>query len=149
MQVICIPILVYYFNSPKLKRLSTIFLTLNLTLLFITGARGALISVLIIFILGYILRVYSITTLKKLIYCIAMAIILFIINSLYFSSNSSIEYTLRTTSSGRVEIWLDLISNLKFKNVFIGNGAGAYKNEVFNVSHPHNSILQILYNWGA
>lgn len=149
MQVICIPILIYYFNSSQLKRLSIIFLTLNLAILLITGARGALISTLIILMFGFFLKIYSITALKKITFCMVIAIILFIMNSLYFSSNSSIEYTLRTTSSGRVEIWLDLISNLKFKNILIGNGVGAYKSEGFNVSHPHNSILQILYNWGA
>ncbi|WP_352255304.1 O-antigen ligase family protein [Pseudoalteromonas sp. 19-MNA-CIBAN-0066] len=148
-QVISIPIFIYYLNDIKLKRIATIFLIFNLTLLLITGARGAIIATLATIFIGYILKIYNVTTLKKITFLIILAVTLFIFNSLYFSFNTSFTYVLRTTSSGRVQIWHDLITNLQLKNLLIGNGPGSYYNEHFRVSHPHNSILQVIYDWGA
>ncbi|MGF1734579.1 O-antigen ligase family protein [Photobacterium satsumensis] len=58
--------------------------------------------------------------------------------------------SIRTDSPGRVQLWKDSLSFISL----LGNGGGFFictseSNEIPRFGHPHNSILQILIDWGV
>lgn len=148
-QIICIPIILYFLSDKKLSRIATAALTINILLLLISGARGATISLFIMVALGLYFNLINKEALIKLITCSLFAGIIFYIYISYHSDISAHNYTFRTGSSGRFKMWTDLISKLTLKNILIGYGPGNYFISEMRLSHPHNSILQILYNWGG
>lgn len=148
-QIICIPITVHYLNHKKLSRIATAALTINILLFLVSGARGAIISSMIMVCFGLHLNLINKKILIKLIKCSFFASIIFYLYASYHSGVNAYDYTFRITSSGRLDIWGDLVSKLTLKNIFIGYGPGSYFISEMRLSHPHNSILQILYNWGG
>lgn len=148
-QALSFPVLIYYLNNNKLSRIAFIILLLNITFLFITGARGAIISCMITTLLGINLKIINRDNFKIILKATLSALILFFLYSLFIESNQTIGYTFRTSSSSRIEIWLNLLRNLSVKEIFLGNGIGSYINYNFGVRHPHNSILQLVYELGA
>lgn len=150
-QVICLPIFLYFLAHSKLSRVATILLTLNLFFFLASGARGAILSCLIMIVFAAFFKLISQKALVTLIKCVLFAVVFFILYTRYHGSEELIAYTFRTSSSGRIEIWFDLISKLNWFNVFIGNGPGLYfiDRPMMRYSHPHNSVLQLVYNWGG
>lgn len=147
-QIVCIPIVIYFLNNKNLSRVAAILLTLNILLFFISGARGATLALFIGLIISFYYQLLSKQILFKIFGCSIAAALLFYMYISYHSDIITLAYTFRTSSSGRVAIWSDLISKLTFVNIFIGHGPGAYVSNEFRLSHPHNSVLQIVYNWG-
>ncbi|WP_082401644.1 O-antigen ligase family protein [Pseudoalteromonas sp. UCD-33C] len=148
-QVLSFPVLIYFLNNNRLSRIAFIILLLNITLLFITGARGAIISFTTITLLSVNLRAINQEKVKTILKATLSAIILFCLYSFFIESNKTIGYTFRASSSSRIEIWLDLIRSLSINELFLGNGIGSYINYNFGVRHPHNSFLQLVYEFGA
>ena len=73
--------------------------------------------------------------------------VFYILDSL---NNSNLD-VLRTSSSGRIDIWLTTLQNLSLKHFFIGNGPGVFQISLGNsapLSHPHNSLIETLNEWG-
>lgn len=147
-QVFILPFLVLLLKFKSIQRIVFIILFLNLLLIFIGQARGALLSFLVFSILALILK----TTLKKQIVlglvCLALSFIAFYALDSLHKAGTDI---LRTSSSGRIELWLQTLSNLSLKHVFIGNGPGTFEMPLGNsapFSHPHNSLIEILNEWG-
>jgi hypothetical protein len=69
---------------------------------------------------------------------------------IFYVLGSTPAYMLRTTSSGRLEIWQNVLSGIT-ANLFLGNGIyqfSALENN-FEWAHPHNSVLQIAYEFGV
>ncbi len=148
MQVICIPILIYYLKKDSVKNIAALFIIFNIFFILLTGGRGALISLLMMLLIGYILKIVKVETLKKLFFYSVIAFSLFLFYTYSYPDEHSLNYISRTTSSGRLDIWQHLVSNLKIKNLILGNGLGSYLNIEQRVRHPHNSILQVLNDWG-
>ncbi|WP_446440863.1 O-antigen ligase family protein [Pseudoalteromonas sp. 1181_04] len=146
-QVLSIPFVIYFLSHSKLHRVAKITLALNLFLLLFSSARGASIAILI----TTLIYCYFInkSMIKELFFCLLSATLLFLIHYFYLDIYYSSEYIIRTGSSNRYELWLEVINNINFKTLLIGNGPGGYKSEIFYLGHPHNSILQILNSWGA
>ncbi|MDN3380774.1 O-antigen ligase family protein [Pseudoalteromonas sp. APC 3893] len=146
-QVLSIPFIIYFISHPKLQCIAKATLTLNLFLLIFSSARGASIAILI----TTLIYCYFInrSMIKEIFFCLLAAVLLFSLHYFYLSFYHSTEYTIRTGSSKRYELWLEVINNISFKTLFIGNGPGGYKSTTFDFGHPHNSILQILNNWGV
>lgn len=130
-----------------MQRIARIGLTLNFFLLLFSSARGASVALFIALLIYCYFTNRSI--IKEILFCLLVAVLFFSIHYAYLSSYYSAEYILRTGSSKRYELWLEIISNINFKTLLIGNGPGGYESETFNFSHPHNSILQILNSWGG
>lgn len=147
-QVFIVPFLILLLKFKKIQRVIFIILFLNLLLIFIGQARGALLSFIIFSIFALILK----TTLKKQVLtgliCLLLSwFVFYILDSL---NNSNLD-VLRTSSSGRIDIWLTTLQNLSLKHFFIGNGPGVFEISLGNsapFSHPHNSLIEILNEWG-
>ena len=146
-QVLSIPFVIYFLSHPNLHRVAKVTLTLNFFLLLFSSARGASIAILV----TTLIYCYFInrSMVKEILFCLLAAILLFSLHYFYLSFYHSAEYTIRTDSSKRYELWLEVINNINLKTLLIGNGPGGYKSETFDFGHPHNSILQILNSWGA
>ena len=93
------------------------------------------------------------TTLKKQILtglvCLALSCITFYILD---SLNKGGADILRTSSSGRVDLWLNTLSNLSWKHFLIGSGPGVFEMSLGSsapFSHPHNSLIEVLNEWGG
>lgn len=147
-QVFILPFLVLLLKLKSIQRIVFIILFLNLLLIFIGQARGALLSFLAFSIFALVLK----TTLKKQVLtgliCLLLSwFVFYILDSL---NNSNLD-VLRTSSSGRVDIWLTTLQDLSLKHFFIGNGPGVFEISLGNsapFSHPHNSLIEILNEWG-
>lgn len=148
-QIVCIPFIMYFIQHKELSRVASILLTLNIFLLLLSGARGTILASLIMFAFGSYYQLISKKQLIIILKCSFISLILFIIYVLHHQDPEVINYVVRTSSSLRKEIWGDLISKLTLSNIFIGNGPGVYFSEEHGNSHPHNSVLQILFNWGG
>lgn len=149
-QIITIFSLFYALFNPHTKRLAFIFIFINFFLMLQTGARGAIISLFTVLSLSSLLTLNK--EIKKILITIFNTFILslcFFLIFNYLTNENQLNYTFRGSSSGRIELWLELLENLTFKSILIGNGPGTYQSDFFALSHPHNSFLQILINWGG
>ena len=148
-QVFILPFLILLLKFKSIQRIVFIALFLNLLLIFIGQARGALLSFFIFSVFALILK----TTLKKQILtglvCLALSCITFYILD---SLNKGGADILRTSSSGRIDLWLNTLSSLSWKHFLIGNGPGVFEMSLGSsapFSHPHNSLIEILNEWGG
>ena len=147
-QVFILPFLVLLLKFKSIQRVVFIILFLNLLLIFIGQARGALLSFLAFSIFALTLK----TTLKKQ---VLIGLACFVLSSIAFyaldSLNKGGAEILRTSTSGRIDLWLNTLSNLSLKHLFIGNGPGVFEMSLGSsapFSHPHNSLIEILNEWG-
>jgi len=58
--------------------------------------------------------------------------------------NVSVDPQVRVTSSGRLDMWIEIISSVSL----FGYGGDKYACEGLAVAGPHNSFLNVLYHWG-
>ena len=147
-QVFVLPFLVLLLKFKSIQRIVFIILFLNLLLIFIGQARGALLSFLAFSIFALALK----TTLKKQ---VLLGLACFILSCIAFyaldSLNKGGAEILRTSSSGRIDLWFNTLSSLSLKHLFIGNGPGVFEMSLGSsapFSHPHNSLIEILNEWG-
>ena len=148
-QVFILPFLILLLKLKNIQRIVFIALFFNLLLIFIGQARGALLSFFIFSVFALTLK----TTLKKQILtglvCLALSCITFYILD---SLNKGGADILRTSSSGRVDLWLNTLSNLSLKHFLIGSGPGVFEMSLGSsapFSHPHNSLIEVLNEWGG
>ncbi|MBB1401644.1 O-antigen ligase [Pseudoalteromonas sp. SG45-1] len=147
-QVFILPFLVLLLKFKSIQRIVFIILFLNLLLIFIGQARGALLSFLVFSIFALALK----TTLKKQ---VLIGLVCFVFSCITFyvldSLNRGGAEILRTSTSGRIDLWFNTLSNLSLKHLFIGNGPGVFEMSLGSsapFSHPHNSLIEILNEWG-
>ncbi|MBH0080965.1 O-antigen ligase family protein [Pseudoalteromonas sp. NZS11] len=147
-QVFILPFLVLLLKFKSIQRVVFIILFLNLLLIFIGQARGALLSFLAFSIFALALK----TTLKKQ---VLLGLACFILSCIAFyaldSLNKGGAEILRTSTSGRIDLWFNTILSLSLKHLFIGNGPGVFEMSLGSsapFSHPHNSLIEILNEWG-
>jgi O-antigen ligase len=134
--------------------------SINVFMLLIAGARGAILSIGCVFFMSYFfsnqyLRQLSNSLLKAIIIG-AMFYGLYLVYELILLDSHSVssEYLTRTTSSGRWVMWLEIIPTI-LKNPL---GVGPYHYSSlppvpsftlsYQPSHPHNSVLQVFLEWG-
>ncbi|TMO76855.1 O-antigen ligase domain-containing protein [Pseudoalteromonas sp. S3776] len=148
-QVFILPLLILLLKFRKIQRIVFMVLFLNLLLVFIGQARGALLSFLTFSVLALILK----TSLKKQILkglvCLVVSYVSFYVLD---SLNQGGAEILRTSSSGRIDLWQNTLSNLTWKNLLIGNGPGVFEMSLGTsapFSHPHNSLIEIFNEWGG
>jgi len=148
-QIFILPLLLLLLKNKHINKLIVFSIALNLLLMFIGHARGALLSwgVLLCFI------ILSNSSLKKQaitsIYISVFSYLLF----LYLNSLTSSGITvLKTTSGGRYELWFNTLSTLNWSHFIIGNGPGIFEGTINNsrpFGHPHNSLIEVLIEWGG
>jgi len=147
-QVFILPFLVLLLKFKSIQRIVFIVLFLNLLLIFIGQARGALLSFLVFSIFALALK----TTLKKQ---VLIGLACFTLSCIAFYALDSLNRggaeILRTSTSGRIDLWFNTLSGLSLKHLFIGNGPGVFEMSLGSsapFSHPHNSLVEILNEWG-
>lgn len=151
-QVITLFSLIFALSTPSIRRLALIFIFINFFIMLQTGARGAILSCLLIFFSSFLLKTdkvskEALTTTSKVL--LSSFVFFFIVNLNIGIGNEQLDYTFRYSSSGRIELWEELINRLTIKNIALGSGPGSYVSYLYELGHPHNSVLQILYNWGC
>lgn len=148
-QVFMIPLLFIWGLRSKLKRIAYFFLFLNLLLAFCGGARGLLVGLFGGALLAYLLlKPWRMEILRTLAVALVAFLIYIVIGAMAdIGENADV---LRAHSSGRLIIWQRLIAALDFSHFYMGEGSGAFSYHSFNrlEGHPHNSLLQFLYEWG-
>ncbi len=147
-QVFVMPLLLFGLCRPKIGYFTFVCLTANFLLLLIGGARGALMVSFFIFIwVGWVqaqqrVRVYW--ALGALTIAAAAYI------GMQETGQSIAQEIIRTGTSGRVDIWLEIIESLRPHHLLWGAGPGNYGLfTTWRLGHPHNSVLQVLFEWGG
>ncbi|MFC6978694.1 O-antigen ligase family protein [Microbulbifer taiwanensis] len=151
MQVFIIPLLVIFAANTSYKKISYLLLFGNFLLAFSGGARGLLVSILATGILAYWLLSSWRYDLRRGACVFLAAYLCYEFQHLFLDSVATNSDVLRFHSSGRFTIWQEVIFSLNYSHIFLGEGVGAYSFHDFHriEGHPHNSILQFLYEWGV
>ncbi len=148
-----LPIL-YLSVREQIRKKSAIFyniaLSLTLSLIVTLDARGVFIAatggIILIIILEKSNRTLWIKTILKNMFAgIIISLVFFKLIPLLSSGQGDIIPEIRTSSSGRIELWTDSITNSSFG----GNGGGSFVCGGYKFGHPHNSVLTVIYEWGV
>lgn len=149
------PLVYFTFLNIKRKRypkLSVFFLTLNMALCFALDARGLVLSILVGFAFLFCLdHSYRQLWLKLAVVSLCggwLCSFIFYspLPSFLFSDqmNGLIFPELRTTSSGRMDLWKQA---WEMRSLF-GKGTAAFVCSDAPFGRPHNSVLNVLVSWG-
>ena len=147
-QVFIIPLLIFLLKHKDVKRVVCFFLTLNFLLMFIGHARGALLTFIIILLLSQLFDKHQRKDYQIAFVCLLIGFLSYYTCNVLFSSS---EVSLNTSSSGRLFIWQETISEFTWQQLFIGNGPGVFQTSLESrapMSHPHSSVIEIINEWG-
>lgn len=148
-QVFVLPLLLLLLKHPRIGFLAFVFFTANVLLLCIGGARGAALAVAVILLVAAIvlplLRAHVVLAL------LASALAVTLYSILWWFGVDGLHDISRSGSSGRVEMWLEIIRNLEWHHLIWGVGPANYVafSQQFSFGHPHNSVLQWILEWGG
>ncbi|WP_462165885.1 hypothetical protein [Pseudoalteromonas sp. GB43] len=117
-QLLFIPVTIYYLSKKELCHLAFLMLIVNLFLLFYSGARGALLSISLSILLFLRLQLIPKLLMRKITYASASAIIFYLLYIITYDANDNI---LRSGSSGRLELWAETLSNMSLGSFLLGN----------------------------
>jgi O-antigen ligase len=122
----------------------------NIFMLLNSGARGALLSLTLVLLLAVF---FSNKVLKKLVFntlkVFVVGLLLYLFYTLYESYYLILDsYLIRSGSSGRLSMWLEAIRIIAENPLGIGPYHYGVMNNVNDLSHPHNSVLRFVLEWG-
>ncbi|WP_245423101.1 O-antigen ligase family protein [Shewanella frigidimarina] len=157
LQVMVIPLLFLPFfkqDLAKFRSVSFIVISLHWMVLLQTEARGGFLSLIlassmIMLFLGKASRRQFIFTLLRTILLGIFLWLVFIIAIPYWLMESA-NFQFRTTSSGRLDLWLFVLKNIP-ENLLLGFGPMSFtwaEGKPLPNAHPHNAIIQLLYEYG-
>ncbi|WP_336244814.1 O-antigen ligase family protein [Shewanella sp. SG41-4] len=158
LQVMVMPLLFLPFFSQNLARfriISFIVISLHWTVLLQTEARGAILSLilassLIMFFLSAVSRKRFIAILLKTLLAGVSIWLVFIIIIPYWLMDSA-SFQIRTSSSGRVDLWLYVLTSIP-DSLWLGFGPMSFawgEGKPLPNAHPHNAVMQLLYEYGV
>ena len=157
--VSCLPLLKDNLSKVS-KIISLLFIALFVGFLFISGGRGGTIALLITLPLVIVLspkkRFENIAIL-----CFSILLALWFSNTFAINAEFgrnwqralgltiNLDDTINQLSSGRFLLWSSALDYIKTSPI-IGHGAGVIPTfgPFIETDHPHNSVLQILLDWG-
>jgi hypothetical protein len=158
LQVMIVPLLFISFFSQKLakfRRVSIVVLALHWMVLLQTEARGAMLS--LILAMSLMLYFLSADTRNKLVISMLQSVLIgiclwliFIIAIPYWLMDSS-NFQIRTGSSGRMDLWLYILKSIP-ERPWLGFGPMSFtwaEGRPLPNAHPHNSVMQLLYEYGV
>lgn len=134
--------------------------TVSLIVAFVTwtGTRGGLFG-LTVGIMVAILATKEFTTIRNVGLLLASSILGLLISFPLFKPDPQFglfrivsSISSEDASSGRIDIWGYTINEIA-KRPFLGFGSGRYRDNMrelydFDFNHPHNVVLQYVYDWG-
>ncbi|GAA5523912.1 hypothetical protein Maes01_00461 [Microbulbifer aestuariivivens] len=150
-QAFIIPLLLVALRSPKFGRFAALFLFLNFLLMLVSGVRGLPLSLMIVGIAGWILLPRLRSNFHYTLLLFVSAFVSYLLIRVSYPESHLHNDIFRTHSSGRVMIWGELIESLSWSHLVLGSGSGSYSYSDFEriEGHPHNSILQFVFEWGG
>nr|WP_283105699.1 O-antigen ligase family protein [Shewanella kaireitica] len=157
LQVMLLPLLFLPLVLPalsKFKPISLICISLHWLALLQTEARGAVISliaalvIIAIFLPKEIRNHFVITSLKAMLFGIVLWFLLIFLIPYWLMDTTS--FQIRTGSSGRIDLWLYALQSIP-ERLWTGFGPMSFswaENKPLSNAHPHNSVMQLLYEYG-
>jgi hypothetical protein len=148
-QIFVLPLLFLLLKRPRFEVLANLFFLANVLLICIGGARGAALCLLFLFVWGQWLD----RSLKELamrgVLLSGGAILIYIF--LWLFEPIGLRDLSRSGTSGRLDMWIDLILRLDWHHLLWGIGPANYAllDDEFIFGHPHNSVLQWILEWGG
>ena len=147
-QVFVLPLLLLLLKHPRFGLLTNLFFLANVLLICIGGARGAGLCLVLMLIWGW----WFDRSLKKLIMrgALLSGIAVLIYIGLGLLQPVGLQDLSRSGTSGRLDMWIDLILRLDWHHLLWGIGPANYAllDDEFIYAHPHNSVLQWILEWG-
>ncbi|WP_105264830.1 O-antigen ligase family protein [Pseudoalteromonas sp. T1lg76] len=144
MQVATMPLLFALLTTchHSYKKYLYLLIGLNFIVAVFSGARGAMLAFCLT------IALFALIDKKNSIRIAILLLVIYFLN--IFTAPDNGEYLTRTTSSGRLELWLGAFESLSFKNIFVGITPGLFDSSKsgLQLNHPHNSILQLTYSYG-
>ena len=141
-------------SQPYLLIFTSTVCCLYISILFLTGGRGAIMSHFSALVITWLicnkkLNVMGIPTIKYWIIGYLIYLLTLLATGQLFSNIDSPPYStlLRFSSSGRLEIWSNAIEFIK-DSPWLGAGPLMYSMLSETINHPHNSILWLMSEWG-
>ncbi len=146
-QLFVLPVLLILLRYRRCQFIAASFLFANVLLLLIGGARGALLALVITFVMFAIIAPVLRIAIVRAVF-VSMGAFAFY-GVLVMTSNGGELDLIRTGSSGRLELWLEILLSRDVVQFVSGIGPGGYPNfSVSGLGHPHNFALQIFLEWG-
>ncbi|PCO06224.1 hypothetical protein AWR36_000050 [Microbulbifer flavimaris] len=148
-QVFIVPLLYLWAVQTRFRKFAYFFLFANLLLAFSGGARGLLVGL----IGGAVIAGFLLPHLRREVLNAGVvtlfAALAYLGLSLWVELGKNAD-VLRAHTSGRLVIWQRLIEALEPSHFVLGQGTESFSYHSFNriEGHPHNSVLQFLYEWG-
>lgn len=148
-QVFVLPILLLLLKHPRFGLLASLFLLANVLLICVGGARGAGLCLVLMLMWGW----WFDRPLRELVMRGALlsglAILIYI--GLWLLQPEGLHNLSRSGTSGRLDMWIDLILQLDWHHLLWGIGPANYAllDDEFMFGHPHNSVLQWILEWGG
>lgn len=158
LQVMVMPLLLLAFfteNLAKFKRVTVAIVAMHWMVLLQTEARGAMLS--LIFITVLLWWFVDVNARKRLMLTLFQTLFLgigfwliFIILIPYWLMETT-TFQMRTGSSGRLDLWLYVLNAMP-ERLWLGFGPMSFtwaEGKPLPHAHPHNSIMQLLYEYGV
>lgn len=158
LQVMVIPLLLLAFfteNLARFKRVTVAIVAMHWMVLLQTEARGAMLS--LIFITVLLWWFVDVNARKRLMLTLFQTLFLgigfwliFIILIPYWLMETT-TFQMRTGSSGRLDLWLYVLHAMP-ESLWLGFGPMSFtwaEGKPLPHAHPHNSIMQLLYEYGV
>ena len=148
-QLFILPLLLLLIRIPNVRKIMIFMIGFNVYLLFLGHGRGAPFVWFITLLFIYLTNNNYKKQAQLALFVSIVAWLIFITLDLYTQSNAAVY---KTTSGGRIDMWLSIIDQLKFSHVFLGVGPGIYEYSFparGPLSHPHSSIFELLNEWGG
>lgn len=148
-QVFVLPLLLMLLKIANIKKVITFMIGFNMYLIYLGQGRGACLAWFVILIFIFVTNKNYKKEVSIAFYASLVALIIHILIELFYQEAFRV---IKTDSSGRIDMWIDIITSLKLSHLFIGVGPGIYEFSFPGsapYSHPHNSIIELLNEWGA
>ena len=158
LQAMVIPLLFlpcFFTNLTKFERISKVAIALHWVALLQTEARGAMLSLIVggglIWLFADAIsrrRLFSIFW-QSLIMGIIIWLVLIVAIPAWLVGGGNLQ--IRTSSSGRLDLWLYVLSNMSNQG-WLGFGPMSFawaEGKPLPNAHPHNSVMQLLYEYGV
>ncbi len=151
-QVFSMALMMFIGVNTRWNKWLLVCLGANFLLVYVGGARGLMLSLASVSILIYLFMPQLRRQITYVTFIALGAYVGYQLAIELFPGGAEIRDIARQGSSGRIDMWVEVIQSLSFSSIWVGHGMGHYS--IFSqiphtLQHPHNSILQILIECGV
>lgn len=158
LQVMIIPLLFFpffYLRLERFKAISFVAISLHWAIFLQTEARGGILSlilasfIIMCFLYAGSRKQFLITSFKTMFVGVLLWLVFIVIIPYWLQDITS--FQIRTTSSGRVDLWLYVLKLIP-ESLWLGFGPMSFswaEGKPLPNAHPHNSVMQVLYEYGV